>query len=98
MPKPKLTAAEIQRALAQLNAQARDPWALADDKLHKAFVFANFIAAFGFMTRAALVAEKMNHHPEWSNVYKTVVVHLTTHESGGITQLDFDLAAKMEQI
>lgn len=66
--------------------------------IEKSFVFANFVEAFGFMTRCALVAEKMNHHPEWSNVYKTVNVTLTTHDAGGVTSLDVDLAAKMNAL
>ena len=65
------------------------------DSITKKFVFKNFNEAFGFMSRVALVAEKMDHHPEWSNVYKTVTVKLTTHDAGGLTVLDFDLASKM---
>ena len=98
MPEPKLRVDEIARALAELNRTADPAWEVAGDALHKVFVFENFIAAFGFMTSAALAAEKMNHHPEWSNVYKTVDITLRTHESGGITQLDFDLAARMEAL
>jgi 4a-hydroxytetrahydrobiopterin dehydratase len=64
----------------------------------KTFVFADFNEAFGFMTRAALVAEKMNHHPEWSNVYKKVEVVLTTHEADGLTSLDIKLAEAMNRI
>jgi 4a-hydroxytetrahydrobiopterin dehydratase len=64
----------------------------------KTFVFADFNAAFGFMARAALVAEKMDHHPEWSNVYKTVAVTLATHDAGGVTELDIKLAAAMDRI
>ena len=66
-------------------------WQLRDGKLHREFVFADFVAAFGFMTRAALVAERMNHHPEWFNVYKRVRVDLTTHEAGGISQRDLQV-------
>ena len=62
------------------------------------FVFSNFIEAFSFMTRAALHAEKQNHHPEWFNVYKTVQVDLTTHEAGGITERDFKLAKTMDEL
>jgi 4a-hydroxytetrahydrobiopterin dehydratase len=62
------------------------------------FTFADFGAAFAFMTHAALVAEKMNHHPEWSNVYKTVTVTLTTHEADGLTERDIRLAEAMERI
>jgi len=68
------------------------------DALVKTFVFANFVEAFGFMTRAALWAEKWNHHPEWSNVYKTVVVTLTTHDAGGLSDLDVKLASKMDRL
>ena len=64
----------------------------------KTFVFVDFNEAFGFMTRAALVAEKMNHHPEWSNVYKKVEVVLTTHEADGLTSLDVKLAETMNRI
>jgi 4a-hydroxytetrahydrobiopterin dehydratase len=68
------------------------------DAIAKTFVFADFNAAFGFMTRSALVAEKMDHHPEWSNVYKTVVVTLSTHDAGGVTARDIALAEAMERI
>ena len=64
----------------------------------KTYEFANFVEAFGFMTRAAIHAEKLNHHPEWSNVYKTVEVTLTTHDTGGLTDLDAKLAKKMDQL
>lgn len=75
-------------------------WALADgrDALQKTYTFANFINAFGWMTSAAIVAEKMNHHPEWSNVYKTVNVTLTTHDADGITELDVKLAKAMDRL
>ncbi|MEY4872564.1 MAG: putative pterin-4-alpha-carbinolamine dehydratase, partial [Pseudomonadota bacterium] len=66
--------------------------------LTRTFTFRNFIDAMGFMTRAALWAEKWNHHPEWSNVYKTVTVTLTTHDTGGLSDLDLKLAAKMDQL
>jgi 4a-hydroxytetrahydrobiopterin dehydratase len=68
------------------------------DAISKKFVFADFNAAFGFMTRAALVAEKMDHHPEWFNVYKTVEVTLSTHDAGGLTERDIDLAAAMDKL
>ncbi len=64
----------------------------------KVFTFANFIEAFGFMTRAALWAEKWNHHPDWANVYKTVTVTLTTHDTHGLTDMDVKLATKMDQL
>lgn len=100
MPAQKLSAAEVTRALGALNRGARDgeQWQTGGETLHKEFVFANFIEAFAFMSKVALVAEKMNHHPEWFNVYKRVRVDLRTHESGGITQLDFELAARMQEL
>ena len=73
-------------------------WSLSNDKLHREFKFANFVEAFGFMTSVAIEAEKMNHHPEWSNVYNKVVVDLTTHDADGITELDFELARKMNKL
>lgn len=93
-----LRLAAIQRQLGKLNEASEPAWQIIEGKLHKEFVFSNFIEAFGFMTRAAIVAEGMNHHPEWFNVYKKVVVDLTTHEAGGITELDFTLAEKMEKL
>ena len=75
-------------------------WNMVDgrDAIAKTFVFANFIEAFGWMARVALVAEKMNHHPEWANVYKTVDIVLTTHDVGGLSDLDVALAQKMEAL
>jgi 4a-hydroxytetrahydrobiopterin dehydratase len=73
-------------------------WQIKNKKLHQEFVFKNFIEAFGFMTQAALIAEKTDHHPEWFNVYKKVDVDLTTHEAGGITERDFTLATAMDAI
>lgn len=68
------------------------------EAIGKTFVFKDFNEAFGFMTRAALVAEKMDHHPEWRNVYKTVEVVLSTHDAGGVTRLDIELATAMNAI
>jgi 4a-hydroxytetrahydrobiopterin dehydratase len=68
------------------------------DAISRRFVFADFNAAFGFMTRAALVAEKLDHHPEWFNVYKTVEVTLSTHDAGGVTERDIQLAEAMDKI
>jgi 4a-hydroxytetrahydrobiopterin dehydratase len=75
-------------------------WALAEgrDALRKRFVFDDFVAAFGWMTRVALVAERMNHHPEWTNVYRTVEVTLSTHDAGGLTRRDVELAQRMDQL
>jgi 4a-hydroxytetrahydrobiopterin dehydratase len=68
------------------------------DAISRKFVFKDFNEAFGFMTRVALVAEKMDHHPEWSNVYKTVEVTLSTHDAGGLTERDLKLAEAMDRI
>lgn len=68
------------------------------DAITRKFTFKDFNQAFGFMTRAALIAEKMDHHPEWFNVYKTVEVTLSTHDSGGVTDLDIKLAAEMDKL
>lgn len=75
-------------------------WAMVKDRdaIQKSFVFKNFVEAFGFMSRAAIWAEKLNHHPEWFNVYKTVEVTLTTHDTGGLSELDAKLAKKMDQL
>ena len=75
-------------------------WTMVDgrDAIHKSFKFKDFNAAFGFMTRAALVAEKLDHHPEWFNVYKTVEVTLSTHDAGGLTELDVKLAEAMNKL
>ncbi len=73
-------------------------WRLAQGKLQRTFVFTDFVQAFGFMTQVALVAEAANHHPEWSNVYRRVQVDLTTHEAGGISERDFALAERIDEI
>lgn len=93
-----LTDRQIDEALVELNAGKPVPWELKAGKLHKRFEFGDFVQAFGFMARAALVAEEMDHHPEWCNVYRTVTVDLTTHEAGGITRLDCELAARMDAV
>lgn len=79
-------------------ALARTGWTLAGDGIEKTYTFANFVEAWGFMSRAALWAEKLNHHPEWSNVYRTVTVRLTTHDVGGLSGLDVKLAQKMDAL
>lgn len=87
----KLGADEIDERLTKMPG-----WSLANGKLHREYKFADFVAAFGFMTKSALMAEAMNHHPEWFNVWNKVIVDLNTHDAGGITELDFKLANKME--
>ncbi len=89
----KLSDDEVADRLAELPG-----WQVVDGKLRQEYKFANFVEAIGFMTRAAIEAEKMNHHPEWFNVYSKVNVDLTTHSAGGITALDFELAAKMNTL
>ena len=83
----KLSDEQIKEELTNLPG-----WSLVNGKLHKDFVFKDFIEAFGFMSTAALHIEKMNHHPEWFNVYNKIKVDLTTHDAGGITQNDINLA------
>ncbi|MGB3540646.1 MAG: 4a-hydroxytetrahydrobiopterin dehydratase [Mesorhizobium sp.] len=94
MAREKLDRKAIDEALAGIEG-----WALAADEasISRTFTFRNFSEAFAFMTRSALAAEKMDHHPDWSNVYKTVDVTLNTHDAGGLTALDFDLAKKMNR-
>lgn len=91
-PPALLDVQTIDRALEDLPG-----WSVAEGALHKTFVFRDFVQAFAFMTAAALHAERADHHPEWTNVYKTVDVRLSTHESGGITQKDLDLAVEFER-
>ena len=83
----RLSETEITEELKKLEG-----WAIKDNKLHKEFQFDSFNQAFGFMTRAAMEIEKMNHHPEWFNVYNRIAVDLTTHDAGGITNNDINLA------
>jgi 4a-hydroxytetrahydrobiopterin dehydratase len=73
-------------------------WSISGGKVHKEFRFGDFVQAFGFMSSVALIAEGMNHHPEWSNVYSKVVIELTTHDSGGITELDIEFARRVERL
>ena len=73
-------------------------WALSGDALRRDFAFADFPEAFGFMTRVAFAAEKLDHHPDWSNVWNRVTVALSTHDAGGVTDLDFQLAHVMQRL
>ena len=72
-------------------------WAFKQDGIVKTYEFSDFVDAFSFMTRVAMEAEKMNHHPEWSNVYHKVTIRLSTHEAGGVTDKDFQLAATIDK-
>ena len=92
MAKP-LAGVDRQKALQKLTGWHEVP---GRDAIAKTFTFKDFNAAFGWMARVALLAEKMDHHPEWSNVYKTVEVTLATHDSGGVTEKDIKLAEAMD--
>lgn len=94
MKMEKLERPAISQLLGELTG-----WTLDDaaGSISKTFKFANFVEAFGFMTESALAAEKLNHHPEWFNVYSRVEVKLNTHDAGGLTELDFKLAKAMEK-
>ena len=89
----RLSDEQIKTELAELFG-----WSVVNGKLHKDFVFDDFVEAFGFMTRAAIHIEKMNHHPEWFNVYNKISVDLTTHDAGGITQNDIALARTLNSL
>lgn len=91
MATTKLTDAEINAQLEGISG-----WTVENEKLHKEFQFDSFVEAFGFMASVALIAESMNHHPEWFNVYNRVTVDLATHDAGGISALDFELAKKID--
>lgn len=93
MPAKILSEAEIASLLPKVKG-----WSIVNGKLHREFTCKDFVTAFGNMTRAALVAEKMDHHPEWFNVWNKVVIDLTTHSVKGISDYDFKLAEKMNEI
>ena len=89
----KLSEAEVVKRLPDVRG-----WEFMDGKLSRTFLFDSFVNAFGFMASVALTAEAMNHHPEWSNVYNRVTISLTTHDVGGISDLDFILAQRIDKI
>jgi 4a-hydroxytetrahydrobiopterin dehydratase len=93
MAQKKATKTEIDIFL-----EKHTKWSLKKDKLFREFEFNDFVQAFGFMAQAAIVAESLDHHPDWSNSYNKVKVELSTHDAGGITSLDFNLASKMDSI
>jgi 4a-hydroxytetrahydrobiopterin dehydratase len=94
MPRPPLLAEhDVKSRLA-----AHPAWTHTDGRLCREFLFPTFSEAFGFMARAALAAEKLDHHPDWTNVWNRVAVSLQTHDAGGVTDLDFRLAAEMDRI
>lgn len=93
MPLTRLKDDEVRARLSEL-----PEWTLEEGKLVREFRFKDFVDAFGFMSRAALVAERMDHHPEWSNVYNRVSVALTTHDCQGLSERDFKLAQRMSEL
>jgi 4a-hydroxytetrahydrobiopterin dehydratase len=93
MSRGKLSKQEIAAGLSKL-----DGWSVVKGHLHRMFKFKDFTQAFGFMKRVALAAERMDHHPDWSNAYNKVTVDLSTHSAGGLTKNDFELAGKIQTI
>jgi 4a-hydroxytetrahydrobiopterin dehydratase len=91
MSREVLTGQTLTEATADLTG-----WTVEQGKLHKEYIFADFVEAFSFMTAAALCAERVNHHPEWFNVYRTVRIDLSTHDAGGITMFDVELAREFD--
>jgi len=89
----KLSTAEVEEQLTTL-----PDWGVDQHKLYRHFVFSNFVDAWGFMSQVALLAETANHHPEWSNVYNRVEIHLTTHDADGISERDFALARQINSL
>lgn len=94
----KYEAKKAEEKLGALNSNMHSPWAIKDGKLNKTFIFSDFIDAFGFMTKVAIQAEKSNHHPEWFNVYNRVEINLVTHEVGGLSTRDYELADAIEKL
>ncbi|BCE02269.1 4a-hydroxytetrahydrobiopterin dehydratase [Marinicellulosiphila megalodicopiae] len=91
----KMDQAIIEQSLEILNKNIDKIWTIKEGNLHQTFKFSDFISAFAFMTKVAIIAEKSDHHPNWSNVYNKVVIDLTTHEAGGLTKRDFDMALEI---
>lgn len=89
---------DITQELERINQQLENPWKIKDNCLYKKFVFATFVQAFGFMSSVALFAEKHNHHPNWSNVYNSVEIHLFTHDKNALTEKDFTLASAINTL
>jgi len=96
--KERLSQDVIDTSLSELNKAFHHSWEIKEGKLYTEFKFPNFVSAFGFMTQVAIIAEKLDHHPEWSNVYATVKVQLVTHEAGGVTSRDLELAERISDL
>jgi 4a-hydroxytetrahydrobiopterin dehydratase len=93
MARQRFSDEEVQARLAEVEG-----WEMIDGKLHREFQFSSFLEAFGFMTQVAMLAERRNHHPDWTNVYDRVAIDLWTHDAGGLTALDFDLAQAVSRL
>jgi 4a-hydroxytetrahydrobiopterin dehydratase len=93
----RLSQSAVDISLKELNKDSGDLWHTNEGKLVREFKFSDFVSAFGFMTKVAMLAEKADHHPEWSNVYNKVVIKLTTHEVDGLSTRDFDLAQEISK-
>ena len=89
----RLAEAEVREKLSEIPS-----WRVVSGKLRREFRFADFVEAFGFMAKVAVVAEKLDHHPEWSNVYARVVIELVTHDAGGLSERDFELARRIDRL
>lgn len=93
MKRAILTGPALENEIASLSG-----WSLSDGKLHRDFVFPTFVEAFGFMSSVALIAESMNHHPDWSNTYNRVSIDLITHDLGGVSTFDVEFAARVNKL
>ena len=94
----KLNPEQIKQSISALNESGTECWTLENEHLRRAFVFEDFAQAFGFMTKVALLAEELDHHPNWENVFNKVSISLTTHDLGGLSSLDFELAHKINAV
>ncbi|MHC4822820.1 MAG: 4a-hydroxytetrahydrobiopterin dehydratase [Planctomycetota bacterium] len=98
LERTNLSHEEVDAGLQSLNEGGAVTWVLQDAKLRKEIVFEDFDHAFGFMVKVAAIAEEMDHHPDWSNVYHKVTIALHTHDVGGITEFDFELARRIDAL
>lgn len=96
--KDPMTTEELSDSLKALNAIDSAQWEVKDNILYRKYQFANFDKAFAFMSRCVPLIDELDHHPDWCNSYNKVSIRLTTHETGGLTQMDFKLASKMEEL
>ena len=94
----KLNPEQIEKSISALNESGTECWTIENEHLRREFVFEDFAQAFGFMTKVALLAEELDHHPNWENVFNKVSISLTTHDLGGLSSLDFELAHKINAV